>query len=232
MMSRRQRVAPPCMHLHCSYRTRMSNSSYRTCPKGTAWAPMSRCGLKDPTFSAERVSYASERKAANGTQLPLSEFILQKADVSIRASQGSSQATTTPRLATQSRCQCSVLACPVTPSYRALPQFSPDAPGVICECFRPHRPGTSSTRGLLGVAPRLHGTISGGGKNVCSIAVRIHQHTLYLDQGHQGLGSSHESTRDTLSLVHRPWYLEHFDAISPDSSTWLCFWLDDFGGGP
>jgi hypothetical protein len=44
---------PPCMHLHCLYRTRMSNSSYRTCPKGTAWAPMPRCGLKVPTFSAE-----------------------------------------------------------------------------------------------------------------------------------------------------------------------------------
>ena len=148
-------------------------------------------------------SYGSERKAANGTQLPLSEFILQKADVSIRASQGSSQAFTTPRLATQSRRQRSVLACPVTPSYSALPQLSPGAPGVICECFRPHRPGASSTRGLLGVAPRLCGPISSGGKNVCSIAVRIHQRTLYLDQGHQGFGSGHESTRDTLSLVHR-----------------------------
>ncbi len=30
-------------------------------------------------------SYASEWKAVNGTQLPLSEFIFQKADVSIRA---------------------------------------------------------------------------------------------------------------------------------------------------
>jgi hypothetical protein len=68
---------------------------------------------------------------------------------------------------------------------------------------RPHRPGTSSTRGLLGVAPRLRGPISSGGKNVCIIVVRIHQRTLYLDQGHQGLGSGHESTRDTLSLVHR-----------------------------
>ncbi len=116
---------------------------------------------------------------------------------------GSSQAFTTPRLATQSRRQCSVLTCPVTPSYSVLPQLSPGAPGVMCECFRPHRPGAPSTRGLLGVAPRLRGPISGGGKNVCSIAVRIHQHTLYLDQGHQGLGSSHESTRDTLSLVHR-----------------------------
>jgi hypothetical protein len=81
--------------------------------------------------------------------------------------------------------------------------FFCSAPDVICECFRSHRPGTSSTRGLLGVAPRLRGTISGGGKNVCIIAVRIHQHTLYLDQGHQGLGSKHESTWDTLSLVHR-----------------------------
>jgi hypothetical protein len=43
----------------------------------------------------------------------------------------------------------------------------------------------------------------GGGKNVCNIVVGIHQRTLYLDQGHQGLDSSHESTRDTLSLVHR-----------------------------
>jgi hypothetical protein len=32
-------------------------------------------------------SYSSERKVVNGTQLPSSEFILQKADVSIRASQ-------------------------------------------------------------------------------------------------------------------------------------------------
>jgi hypothetical protein len=91
----------------------------------------------------------------------------------------------------------------MTPSYSVLPQLSPGASGVICECFRPHRPGGSSTRVLLGVAPRLRGSISGGGKNVCSIAVRIHQRTLYLDQGHQGLGSRHESTRDTLSLVHR-----------------------------
>ncbi len=56
---------PPCMHLHSSYRTRMSNSSYRTCPKGTAWAPMPRCGLEDPTFSAER---AFIRKRAESSE--------------------------------------------------------------------------------------------------------------------------------------------------------------------
>ncbi len=139
----------------------------------------------------------------NGTQLPLSELILHKTDVSIRASQGSSQASTIPRLVAQSRCQCSVLACPVTPSYCALPQLSSGPFSVIRERFWPHRPGTSSTRDLLGVAPRLPGSISGGGKNVCNTAVWIHQHTIYVDQGRQGLGSSYESTRDTLSLVHR-----------------------------
>ena len=56
---------PPCMHLHCLYRTRMSNSSYRTCPKGTAWAPTPRCGLKAPTFSAER---AFIRKRAESSE--------------------------------------------------------------------------------------------------------------------------------------------------------------------
>ena len=121
----------------------------------------------------------------------------------MRTSQGSSQASTTSRLAAQSRCQRSVLVCPVTPTYRALPQLSSGAPGVICGCYRPHRPGSSSTRSLLGAAPQLSGPISGGGKNVRSTAVRIYQLTLYLDQGHQGLGSSNESTRDTLSLVHR-----------------------------
>jgi hypothetical protein len=146
-------------------------------------------------------SHASERKAANGTQLPLSELILQEADVSIRASQGSSQASTTPRLTAQSRCQRSVLACSVTPSYSALPQLSSGAFSVIRERFRSHRPGTPSTRGLLGVAPRLPGSISGGGKNVCSTVVRIHQRTIYLDQGRQGLDSSYESTRDTLFIL-------------------------------
>jgi hypothetical protein len=34
-------------------------------------------------------------------------------------------------------------------------------------------------------------------------AVRIHQRTIYLDQGRQGLGSSYERTWDTLSSVHR-----------------------------
>ena len=91
----------------------------------------------------------------------------------------------------------------VTPSYRALPQLSSGAPGVIREFFRPHRPGAPSTRSLLGVAPRLRGSISSGGKNVCITAVRLHQRALYLDQGHQGLGSSDESTRDSLSLVYR-----------------------------
>ncbi len=61
-------------------------------------------------------SYASERKAVNGTQLPLSEFILQKADVSIRASQGSSQAFTTPRLTTQSRRQVAYWHVPLHPA--------------------------------------------------------------------------------------------------------------------
>ena len=56
---------PPCMHLHCLYRTRMSNSSYRIRPKGTAWAPMPRCGLKAPTFSAER---AFIRKRAESSE--------------------------------------------------------------------------------------------------------------------------------------------------------------------
>jgi hypothetical protein len=40
----------------------------------------------------------------------------------IRASQGSSQASATLRLVAQSRCQRSVLACPVTPIYSTLPQ--------------------------------------------------------------------------------------------------------------
>jgi hypothetical protein len=56
--------------------------------------------------------------------------------VSIRASQGSSQASVTPRLVGQSRCQRRVLSCPVTPSYNALPQVSSGAPGVIRGCFR------------------------------------------------------------------------------------------------
>jgi hypothetical protein len=68
-----------------------------------------------------------------------------------------------------------LLTCPVTPSYSVLPQLSSDASGVIRERFRPHRPGASSTRGLLGVTPRLRGTISGSGKNVCNTVVRIHQ---------------------------------------------------------
>jgi hypothetical protein len=38
----------------------------------------------------------------------------------MRASQGSSQASTTPRLFAQSRCQRRVLTCPVTPSVSAL----------------------------------------------------------------------------------------------------------------
>ena len=46
---------PPCMYLHCLCKTRMSNSSYRTCPKGTVWAPTPRCDLRDPTFSVEHV---------------------------------------------------------------------------------------------------------------------------------------------------------------------------------
>ena len=44
----------PCIHLHCLCKTRMSNSSYRTCSKGTDWALTTRCGLRTPTFSAER----------------------------------------------------------------------------------------------------------------------------------------------------------------------------------
>ena len=73
-------------------------------------------------------SHASERKAAHDTKLSLLKFLLQKADVSIRAGQGSSQASATPRLVAQSRCHRSVVSCPVTPSYRALPQLSSGAP--------------------------------------------------------------------------------------------------------
>jgi hypothetical protein len=127
----------------------------------------------------------------------------KKVDVSIRASQGFSQASTTPPLVSQSQRQDSVLTCPVTPSYNTLSHQSSDASGVIRERFRSHRLGVSSTRDLPGVAPRLHGPISGCGKNVYITVVRIHHHTLYLDQGYQGLGSTYESTRDTLSLVHR-----------------------------
>ena len=148
-------------------------------------------------------SHASDRKAAHDTKLSLPKFFLQKAALSIRAGQGSSQTSATPRLVAQSRCQRSVLTCPVTPSYSALPQLPPGAPGVIRGCCRPHRPGSSSARSLLGAAPRLSGPISSGGENVRNAAVRIHQLTLYLDQGHQGLGSSNESEWDTLSLAHR-----------------------------
>jgi hypothetical protein len=123
--------------------------------------------------------------------------------VSIRASQGSSQTSTTPRLAVQSRCQSNVLTCPVTPSYSVLPQLSSGAPRVIREHFRPHRPGVSSTWDLLVVVPRLRGPISSGGKNVCNTAVRIHQLAFYLDQSDKGIDSSYASTRDSLSLVHR-----------------------------
>ncbi len=35
---------PPGMHLYCLYKTWMSSSSYRTCPKGTVWAHTPRDG--------------------------------------------------------------------------------------------------------------------------------------------------------------------------------------------
>ncbi len=48
-------LPPPFQHASlCLLRkTRMSSSSYRTCPKGTVQALTSRCGLTAPTFCVE-----------------------------------------------------------------------------------------------------------------------------------------------------------------------------------
>jgi hypothetical protein len=66
----------PFMHLHCLYKTSMSSSSYRTCPKETVWAHTSRCGSRLQLSLQIACPHASERETANGAQLPLSEFFL------------------------------------------------------------------------------------------------------------------------------------------------------------
>ena len=58
--------------------------------------PVAASGLQLSLQSTR--SHASERKAAHDTKLSLPKFFLQKAALSIRAGQGSSQASTTPRL--------------------------------------------------------------------------------------------------------------------------------------
>ena len=65
------RPTPLCMHLHCLCKTRMSNSSYRTCPKGTVWESTSRSGLQKNNFLCRTRVHTQ----ANGQQRMIQNYL-------------------------------------------------------------------------------------------------------------------------------------------------------------